>query len=136
MNDAIGIGLGILVALLGLGLSWILRGLRRQRSEVRMLQERLAERERELDALRNDLGALTRASVGAGDHLLQVEHRVRRLSERQNQTEMRAVGDRPYQQAIQLVQGGADAEELIRQCGLTRGEADLIVMMHGVARAG
>lgn len=135
MNDEIGIGLGILATLLGLGLSWILRGLRRQNSELRLLQERLAERERELDALRNDLGALTKASVGAGDHLMQVEHRVRRLSERQNQTEMRAVGDRPYQQAIQLVQNGADAEELIRQCGLTRGEADLVVMMHGAARA-
>lgn len=135
MNDEIGIGLGILAALLGLGLSWILRGLRRQRGELRMLQERLAERDRELEALRNDLGALTKASVGAGDHLMQVEHRVRRLSERQNQTEMRAVGDRPYQQAIQLVQNGADAEELIKQCGLTRGEADLVVMMHGVDRA-
>lgn len=130
------IGIGILALLWAVSLIGLLRGQRRQRRELQSLQERLAGREAELDALRGDLTALTRASVGAGDHLVQVEHRVRRLSERQNQSEMRAVGDRPYQQAIQLVQGGADAEELIRQCGLTRGEADLIVMMHGVARAG
>ena len=135
MSIDIGIGIGILAALWGVALIAVLRGQRRQRGELRMLQERLAEREQDLTALRSDLAALTKASVGAGDHLMQVEHRVRRLSERQNQSEMRAVGDRPYQQAIQLVQNGADVEELVRQCGLTRGEADLIVMLHGVAQA-
>ncbi|BAZ93902.1 hypothetical protein TspCOW1_11330 [Thiohalobacter sp. COW1] len=130
------IGIGILALLWAVSLIGLIRAQRRQRRELQTLQERLAGRESDLSALQGDLAALTRASVGAGEHLVQVENRVRRLSERQSQTEMRAGGDRPYQQAIQLVQGGADAEALIRQCGLTRGEADLLVMLHGVARAG
>lgn len=109
---------------------------RRHGRAIRELKEALAERDRDIAAVQGDLAALTKASLGAGDHLMQVENRVRRLSERQSQTEMRAVGDRPYQQAIQLVQTGADADELVRQCGMTRGEADLIVMLHGVAQAG
>ncbi|MAT64037.1 MAG: sporulation initiation inhibitor protein soj [Gammaproteobacteria bacterium] len=133
---SIEIGIGILALLWAVSLIGLIRAQRRQRRELQALQERLAGRESDLGALQGDLAALTRASVGAGEHLMQVEHRVRRLSERQNQTEMRAGGDRPYQQAIQLVQGGADAEALIRQCGLTRGEADLVVMLHGVAHAG
>jgi hypothetical protein len=35
-----------------------------------------------------------------------------------------------------MVRHGAGVEELVRNCGLTRGEADLIVMLHGMARAG
>lgn len=126
----------ILAAVWGVSILGFVVASRRQKRAVRELREALAERDHDIAAVQGDLAALTKASLGAGDHLMQVEHRVRRLSERQNQTEMRAVGDRPYQQAIQLVQNGADADELVRQCGMTRGEADLIVMLHGVAQAG
>ncbi|MCA1805511.1 MAG: DUF2802 domain-containing protein [Xanthomonadaceae bacterium] len=53
---------------------------------------------------------------------------------RQDQWELRSGSERSYQQAIQMVQHGAGAEELVRNCGLTPGEADLIVMLHGMAR--
>ena len=86
--------------------------------------------------LQADLAALCKSSVGAGNHVVKLEHQVNRLLERQTQTEMRTSTDRPYSAAIQLVQQGANAEELIEKCGLTRGEADLIAMLHGsVAKA-
>jgi hypothetical protein len=37
---------------------------------------------------------------------------------------------RAYSQAIKLVQKGASVEELMEVCGLARGEAELIAMMH------
>ena len=89
---------------------------------LRLAQDRVKQMEQEL-------GALCSASVGAGDHLMRLEQQVRRINERQNVLEMRPVGDRPYAQASELVHKGADIDELMETCGLTRGEAELLVMM-------
>lgn len=40
----------------------------------------------------------------------------------------------PYHSAIQRVRDGADAEELIQQCALSREEAVLLVRLHGNSR--
>ncbi len=39
-----------------------------------------------------------------------------------------------YQIAIRLARGGASSEELIRGCGLTRTEAELVRRLHGPSR--
>ena len=109
---------------------------RRLRAGQRGNQERDAERVVQVQHLADDLAALCRASAGAGEHLVKLEQQQRRIMDRQDQWELRAGSERSYQQAIQMVQHGAGAEELVRNCGLTRGEADLIVMLHGMARAG
>ena len=98
---------------------------------LRRLRRQLHSRDNQSTRQRDDFAALCKASVGAGDHLVRLEQQVRRLTERQDQIEMRNVGDRPYTQAIQMVQSGADVAELIARCGLTRGEAELIAMLHG-----
>lgn len=79
----------------------------------------------------SDLAAFEKAAIGAGERLVRMEQQVRRLVERQDQVEMYSSNDRPYSQAIQLVQRGASVEELISTCGLTRGEAELICVLHG-----
>lgn len=104
---------------------------------LRRLRILLHSREDQTLRHRDDFAALCKASVGAGDHLVRLEQQLRRLTERQDQIEMRSAGDRPYTQAIQMVQSGADVSELITRCGLTRGEAELIAMLHGgMAKAG
>lgn len=122
--------LAALVIALALGQIYQLITLRRLRGQLR-------SREDQTTRHRDDFAALCKASVGAGDHLVRLEQQVRRLTERQDQIEMRSGGDRPYTQAIQMVQSGADVSELITRCGLTRGEAELIAMLHGgMAKAG
>ncbi|TCK18816.1 uncharacterized protein DUF2802 [Thiogranum longum] len=100
--------------------------LRGEQTEIREQHASARERIRQLE---QELGALCNASVGAGEHVLRLEHQMQRIIERQNDLEMRAVGERPYNQASQLVNKGADIEELVDTCGLTRGEAELLVMM-------
>ena len=108
-----------------------------QLAAIRRLRRQLHSRDDQSTRQRDDFAALCKASVGAGDHLVKLEQQVRRLIERQDQIEMRSAGDRPYTQAIQMVQRGADVAELVSNCGLTRGEAELIAMLHGsVAKAG
>jgi hypothetical protein len=82
-----------------------------------------------LKHMEQELGALCSAAVGAGDHVVKLEQKVKRIIERQNLLEVRASSDRPYTQASQLVHRGADIDELVDTCGLTRGEAELLVMM-------
>jgi hypothetical protein len=88
----------------------------------RDLRERLKQIEQEI-------GALCSASMGAGEHVVRLEQQVQRIVERQNQIDMRINLERPYSQASQLVTRGADIEELVETCGLSRGEAELLVMM-------
>jgi hypothetical protein len=90
----------------------------------------LQDAQRRIEQMEQELGALCSAAVGAGEHVVKLEQKVKRIIERQNLLELRASSDRPYSQASQLVHRGADIKELVDTCGLTRGEAELLVMMH------
>jgi len=97
-------------------------------------EETEQELQRRIQSLEQELGALCSASVGAGEHVVKLEQQVQRITERQDQLELRSTSARPYDQASQLVNKGANIEELMDSCGLTRGEAELLVMMQrGVA---
>ena len=113
--------------LLGLLIQGIALG-RARRKQSDLVDKLELARER-LQQMEQELGALCSASVGAGDHVVKLEQQVKRIIERQNLLEMRAASDRPYTQASQLVHRGANIEELVDTCGLTRGEAELLVMM-------
>ncbi len=101
----------------------------------RRLARRLAAAERGLDAMRADLAALCTAAAGADRRLAALERAQRRLDERQDRIELSHAGERAYDHAIRLVRHGADAGRLVRECGLTPGEARLVLMLHG-ERAG
>lgn len=98
------------------------------RSQMTMADQLLQAQER-IHQLDQQFAALCKASAGAGEHVVQLEHKMLRLIERQNQVEMRASSQRPYSQASQLVHKGANTNDLMETCGLTQGEAELLVMM-------
>ncbi|MDT8387930.1 MAG: DUF2802 domain-containing protein [Thiogranum sp.] len=96
--------------------------------------ETLRQSQLRVQQVEQELGALCRASLSAGDHVVTLERQVERLIERQNHLEMRAASERPYGHASELVHKGANIKELVDSCGLTHGEAELLVMMQrGVA---
>ncbi len=128
--------LGLLTLLVSASLvgQWLLW--RRLRAERQQHTELDQERAQQIQRLVDEFAAMCRASAGVGDHVVKLEQQLRHVVDRQDQWELRAGGDRSYQQAIQMVHKGAGVEELVTNCGLTRGEADLIVMLHGMAKAG
>lgn len=84
-------------------------GLRKPRWLDLIREKRMeAELRRELDALRE---------------------RVERLEARLPLPEEGDDADTPYNRAILLARQGADASQLVEQCGISRGEADLIIAM-------
>jgi len=111
------------------GTAAIAAAYRRARSGEESLLEELQATQQRVLQLEQELSALCSASSGVGDHVVMLEQQVQRIIERQNTLELRTCGDRPYSQASQLVHNGADIEELVGTCGLTRGEAELLVMM-------
>jgi len=101
---------------------------------LRYRQELIRSR-RQLDALQSDMRALVSAAIGVGERVHRIEKSLKEVSHRQEQIDQTDPGAQAYQQAIKMAQKGAAAEELIEICGLTRGEADLIAMLHRMERS-
>ncbi len=120
---------GLMLGLLGALAGWSLILSRR-------LQRRLQALLAELRTSHADIQALLAASMQAGERLMEAERQLRNIRQRQDHMDMRTAGQRPYAEAIERVQRGAGLDELVGQCGLSQGEAELILMLHGQAHAG
>ena len=112
---------GIAAVLIGLEIT---RGIRHKK---RMLQHDAV-----LRRLQNDVHALCAGSINMGNYLSSLEKRMSRLAERQDQLEVRDPIQQSYTHAIRLAQRGVDVNELMEQCGLARGEAELLLRVHSV----
>ena len=116
-----------LVAALVLALAALFRSLRETRAlrrDIRLLQA-------DVLTLRGAVSALAQEEVDAGLRRERIEQRLRGLHTRQDRLELQGRSDKPYAQAIQLVRRGAGLDEIMRACGLNRGEAELILSLHG-----
>jgi len=87
------------------------------------------EFEQEITKLRHDLSVVNRASVGVGQHVISVEKKLATNIEKQQQLEMTHGDYLPYKQAFSLVENGADASQLVAQCGLSEAEASLLTLV-------
>jgi len=128
-NAMIVIGAWTLVAVMGLivlGVEW--RGVRRLRRTQREIERELALLHKQTDT------ALT-MTVRAGRRLKLLEKQFAWASERIGQLEVRNEG-RSYDEAITLARRGANPDRLMTNFGLSRGEADLVALMHNQRKAG
>lgn len=119
------IGLLTVLCIAAAGIFWQLYLDRRRLEQIREL-------EKNLEILKQTVGALCSSSVGVDRRVNRIERHGRNLEERQDNYECQKSTDPPYADAIRLVKEGADADHLIEELGLTRGAADLIILMHGL----
>lgn len=99
------------------------------RHQSRRLQARIAHAERLANAAAMDVKSLIRARDELEASVSDARAELARASARPPAE----TGARPaqiYDQAIKLVQQGFDAEQLIHTCGLSRGEAELVLTLH------
>ena len=101
-------------------------------TRVRQLLSQETERHNVIQILQQTISSLNGEIVEYGKRIQQVEVQLKRLGIRQDQLELRELESRPYGHATKLVKKGAGIEDLIGVCGLTRGEAELIVTLHGL----
>jgi hypothetical protein len=93
---------------------------------IAVIAQRCAVLERSLGTVLQDL----LARVEASDHRGRQD--VGRLGERLGQLEL-ATETRSYEQAIDSAEKGEETSRLISCFGLTEGEADLVMLLHGEA---
>lgn len=118
--------LGLLAAII-IMLAYMYRGLTRCTLQ-------LQEQAKASHKIESELRAMTTAALGMDERISRLERRSRRIQERQEQLEVRD-STRPYDQAIRMVHKGSGIDEIMSLCDLSRGEAQLIQMMHSMDKA-
>ncbi len=107
-------------ALLGLG--FLLMCLRQQR-ELDSLRGRFAEAEEQLSML-NDTG------IGVGRRVLAMDRRLKLAERRQQEMDATDPQRITYNEAMKLLSLGAEVNDLIANCGLSRAEAELMSALY------
>lgn len=93
-----------------------------------------AELQQEVQALRDELNdrlrVVDQCSIGMGETIARMESRLNQhINERQGQ-EQDGFARITHQQLSKLVQMGASAEDLMKNCGLSKAEADLLLLLN------
>lgn len=104
---------------------------------IALLRRQASRQQAQLQAMQNDLRAMCNAAVAMGERVNRLERSQRQLLERQNELGQRQEQhdkaeneEYSYAQAVKMAQKGASVEDLVDICGLSRGEAELVAMMH------
>lgn len=105
-------------------------GLMQLRSLRRALAHSDLQGQAALRQIHEDMRALCAGSAAVGTHLAALDQRLQRLAEQQRTLELREPGGQSYGFAIRLAQQGASVEELMENCGMSRGEAELLLRLH------
>jgi len=117
------VALLVLTALVVLLLGWLallslrLRGQRRQTQAL-------------INVVRGEIKAMTTGSIGMGKRLKSIEHRLNLTVEKQHELENRDPTQLAYNQAARLMEMGADVDDLVKNCGIGRPEAELMALLH------
>jgi len=83
-----------------------------------------------INVLRNEIRAMTNGSIGMGKRLLAIERTLDITVEKQQELENRDPGVLAYNQAAKLMEMGASVDDLVRNCGIGRPEAELMALLH------
>lgn len=103
------------------------------------LRKELAHQQLQVQNLQRDLRSLCSAAVNVGERLggieresSQLSREQKILSQKQSKTtvQVASTDESSFERASKLAKKGASAEEIAEFCNITRGEADLIAMMH------
>lgn len=122
-------------------------------SLISFKRQRLQQKQQQfhMQLLQRDLRALANAAVGVGERVIEIERQQRSRpvavteSKQIRQApistttiapvEFYSPSNQPYEQAIRMVQSGANADDVVNVCGLSKSEAELVSMMHRLDQA-
>ena len=100
-------------------------------AEIKQLKQFVALQQKQLKDLSHELQSMTSAAYGVGKRISQLAGQLRELDDRQEEFDLKDQGSHSMQQAIALVHKGATVEELVENCEMSVGEAELLIMVHG-----
>ena len=80
------------------------------------------------ESLRSELSAVNSGAIGVGQRLIAAEKRLNEMLSEQKQWQS-DTDAQPFRHAVNLVEGGAEPNQLAEQFGLTESEAQLMALM-------
>ena len=101
-----------------------------QSMKIQRDTKRITNLELIVDDLHNNFNALCSGSVGVGKRISRLESKTRQQADRQLRLEDKTPALQNYGNAARLANKGADMDELVDYCGLSRGEAELILFLN------
>ena len=107
------------------------KSLRTSDSELKQLKQFIALQQQQIKELSHELQTMTSAAYGVGKRINQLAGQLRELDDRQEEFDLKDQGSHSMQQAIALVHKGATVDELVENCEMSLGEAELLIMVHG-----
>lgn len=102
----------------------------------RLYRQWLSDSQQQIDIINTNINALCAGAVGVDQRLSLLENQGREVQHRVTSVETRRQAERPYGEAIQMVHRGATCHRLVEELGLSHSEANLVVMLHGMKKAG
>jgi len=107
--------------------------LEKRKRQVSALKLLFHEQQRQISAVKSEIHELRCGTLGVGTRVQDVEGKLAQTIERQD--ELAKVSHDPqtklYGHAMKMVELGASVDDLVAECDLTRGEAELLVSLHG-----
>jgi len=94
------------------------------------LKQKVEESKQAMERIKRDIRAMCTGSLGIGQRVVAIENNLREVSHRQTKVEQREPELASYSHAAKLVEMGATLEEVTATCGLTRAEAELLMIVH------
>lgn len=123
-QDIILASLGLALVLVILILIWLVFAYAKLKRELQNLKD-YAERNHK------DIAGLCSAAITVDTRLQERDQLIKELQQKLTQLNTVETTAQPYHSVIQKVRSGADLNELMQNCGLSRDEAALLIRLHG-----
>lgn len=99
--------------------------------KVKRLHRNHAKTDSVLSSLQHHLNTMNQELERERENRKVFDMQLKAIGDRQRQMDLREPQAVPYSHAITMVKSGAAVNDLIAACGLSQGEAELIVAIHG-----
>lgn len=88
-----------------------------------------------LHGVQDELAALQESLTGMAERMTGLEERLQQFEECQEKLEARGEsGAQPFEVAARLVSQGASLDQLVSVCGISRGEAELMLSLYNSSK--
>lgn len=94
--------------------------------QIKNLQRQLDAHKSELTEFKRKLLTVNRGTVGVGQHLSALEKRLLSGLNKVEKQSLKEMSMLSYGDAAHLVEQGVDPDLLVKRCGMSRGEAELM----------
>lgn len=127
-------GISIILIILFLSITYYVytlsQALHKSHSELKQLKQYIVLQQKQLKELAHEVQTMTNAAHGVGKRINVLAAQIRDLDDRQEEFDLKEQGSQSMHQAIALARKGATIDELMDTCDMSRGEAELLMMLH------